>query len=326
MKKILLSILVSLTMISTGYALEAPTDLRVTEVSDTSISLHWSEVKDSAGYYLYYGTKSGSGGSYEVEGVDIIEKPSFLLEELIPDTTYYFAVTTLDEFVSESAYSQELEYATLKAGEKNKVTHLRLIDVVPIDETSIEIVFSKSLNTASESPKEFVLVNQNTGEEVNISLAEVDIDTPNKVIAILDTKLAGESQYQLTVLNIEDEDGGSISYGIDGFMQFITPVFDTALNAATEDKSENTQEESQVEETVNKEEISTWTPAVMDSEESKTVLGNNAWVSLSKKLVDTTVSSVASENKKLPQTGPEHWLLAFVALMLAGGVYMKRKK
>jgi len=53
--------------ISITYAIDAPTDLRALEASDTSIHLDWSDVPNSLGYYMYYGTQSGSGASYEIE-------------------------------------------------------------------------------------------------------------------------------------------------------------------------------------------------------------------------------------------------------------------
>jgi len=54
-------------LILSAYAIDAPADVRVTESSDTSIMLDWSDVTDSLGYYLYYGTETGIDGNYEVE-------------------------------------------------------------------------------------------------------------------------------------------------------------------------------------------------------------------------------------------------------------------
>jgi len=42
------------------FASEIPTDLRALEVSDTTIHLDWEDSNDAIGYYMYYGTQTGS--------------------------------------------------------------------------------------------------------------------------------------------------------------------------------------------------------------------------------------------------------------------------
>jgi len=336
-------------LILSAYAIDAPADVRVTESSDTSIMLDWSDVTDSLGYYLYYGTETGIDGNYEVEWVDLIEESEFLLDELSPSTQYFFAVTAVDEFVTESELSDEISFTTASDGEALQATSLRIDEVSVIDETSIEMIFTKAINTTSGAVREFILENKNTWEEISISVSEVDEENPTRVIAILDSALEENSQYELTILDIQDQNGGTIELWIDAFITFDTPAFteDTVdMTAAEDDVNEETpstdndetnpdsQDDTMLDTNTDMDEdINEFTDEdendsdnISQNSAGEMIEWNNAWENIATSDLSWNTLVAAGESDTLPQTGPEHWFLAFLALTLAGGFYYKTRK
>jgi len=71
-------------------------------------------------------------------------------------------VTAVDEFVTESELSDEISFTTASDGEALQATSLRIDEVSVIDETSIEMIFTKAINTTSGAVREFILENKNT--------------------------------------------------------------------------------------------------------------------------------------------------------------------
>lgn len=334
-------------LILSAYAIDAPTDLRVTESSDTSIMLDWSDVTDSLGYYLYYGTETGVDGNYEVEWVDLIEESEFLLDSLSPSTQYFFAVTAVDEFVTESELSDEISFTTASDGEALQATSLRIDEVSVIDETSIEMIFTKAINTTPGAVREFILENKNTGDEISISVSEVDEENPTRIIAILDSALEENSQYELTILDIQDQNGGTIELWIDAFITFDTPAFteDTVDMTAAEDNvneetlstdnndiNSDSQDDTSID-TNTDEDMNEATDENMNNSDNisqnsagEMIEWNNAWQNIATSDLSWNTLVAAGQSDTLPQTGPEHWLLAFLALGLAGGIYYKNRR
>lgn len=327
-------LLVVLFQVSNVFALEAPSDLRVTSASDSELYLDWSDVQGAVWYYLYYGTVSWEGGSYEVEGVNLIEESEYILWDLQANMQYYIAITAADESILESEFSDEISFKTLSSGSEIIATSLRIEEVNPIDETSLEMIFSKNLITASNAVREFILENTKTKEEIFISLSEVDEENPNRLIALLDSELAEGTEYELTVLDIQDEDGGSITLWIDAFITFTTESFESETDmtsAGPEDSQgntenqENLQNEETQEDSINDQNTETITQedSQSDSWEQSENEWNNAWETIS---IENNTTSTAESTEKLPQAGPEHWILVFLAFVLAAGMYYKTRK
>ncbi len=76
-------------------------------------SLAWSAVQDSSvtAYFVHYGRQSpNQSGSCEYERSVYVTSPSATVEDLDPDTTYYFAVSAYNGL--ESACSNEVSTVT----------------------------------------------------------------------------------------------------------------------------------------------------------------------------------------------------------------------
>ncbi|MBI4691005.1 MAG: right-handed parallel beta-helix repeat-containing protein [Nitrospirae bacterium] len=91
---------ITLTNLS-GYAIVAPDGLSV-GFGDRRLYISWNAVSGASGYYLYYGTSSGSYGT----PIDVGNQTSHTLENLTNNTTYYIAV---------SAYFTSTYYASVSA-------------------------------------------------------------------------------------------------------------------------------------------------------------------------------------------------------------------
>ncbi|HOT98411.1 MAG TPA: FlgD immunoglobulin-like domain containing protein [bacterium] len=80
-----------------------------TAAQAASIALAWSSntEPDLLGYRVHYGTRSGA---YSVS-LDVGNVTSYTVPDLHADSTYYFALTALDVWGNESAYSAEVAAA-----------------------------------------------------------------------------------------------------------------------------------------------------------------------------------------------------------------------
>jgi hypothetical protein len=133
-------------------------------------------------------------------------------------------------------------------------------------------------------------------------------------LAILDGTLLPNSQYKITVLDIRDKDGNTIESGIDAFINFTTPeIFTTALESAGASE-ETTQEDTNIEEEEDTQVEEVDSPIIDESTDTRSPvpLGNNAGTTISRADLSGNTLNAAAENDKLPQTGPEHWILLLV--------------
>ena len=71
-----------------------------------SIDLSWSSVTGAVGYNVYRSTTSGSG-YVKINGQTPVISTSYVDQNTIPGTTYYYVVTSVDSAGKESAYSKE---------------------------------------------------------------------------------------------------------------------------------------------------------------------------------------------------------------------------
>lgn len=311
---------------NSAYAVETPSELRVLEVSDTSISLDWADVTDAIGYYMYYGTTSGSGGVYETEGIDLIDNNEFTITDLSPETNYFIAVTSVDEFGTESAFSPELQQATLLAGAKAQATSFRIKSVDVLGKDSLSFEFSADLENSPSAVREFIVAEKNSSIELGVDISDIDPTNPKGVIVVLSSELSPVTEYKVTVLDIRDTGGNTIESWVDAFISFMTPAV----------IEEQTQPETPAEpetQTWTTQEEETETPAVEEEEIPLNSAGNeeelaaetndgNAGVNLSKEDIGDNTTMTATENDTLPQTGPEHVLLILMALLISGTIYI----
>jgi hypothetical protein len=299
----------------------APEWLQVLEATDVSLKLDWQDVPDAIGYYLYYGTKTASGGKYEIEWIDLISESEFLLESLIPETPYFMAVTSVDELGTESEYSQELRFATLKVGQTSLADVLRISAVNVKSADTLEFLFTQNLDTSAWAVREFIIEDTKTGKEIPVDISDVDSTNPKNVIVVLANKLNLNTNYKVTVLDISDASGKSIESGVDGFINFKTPVsFDIELavwvdewidlNAAPEEEASVTKEDTNID-TIVKEKPT----------------ANNAGVTISSwNIPQNDTLQTAQTSTKLPQTWPTQWFLILISLLFGAIIYYTNSK
>jgi hypothetical protein len=117
----------------------------------------------------------------------------------------------------------------------------------------------------------------------------------------------------VTVLDISDAMGNTIESGIDAFINFTTPSdFTPELESAGPEALEP--EVPLVEEVTIEPEVTVEPTAELPVESvTPAPLGNNAGTTIS---TTGNTLNAAQENDNLPKTGPEHWVLAFIALLL----------
>lgn len=322
MKRLFIGCIAMLGMLTPAlYAAEAPKDLRTLEVSDTTILLDWEDVEGAIGYYLYYGTKSASGGTYDTEGINLIDESEFLVEELDANTDYYLAITSVDEFGTESSHSQELEQKTLAQWSVAEAVNFRIKGVEVIAPETLSFEFSGELETGAAAVREFIIEEKIAGTDLAVDISDIDPTDPKKVIVVLSWEMKPVTQYKVTVLDIRDADGNTIESWVDAFISFTTPaVLDEEEPEEETPAPEVTPEEETTENTNTEEEVEL--EAAGPEQETVEVNEGNAGTNISTDELSQNTSMTAESNEKLPQTGPEHILLILMALLLSGWVYL----
>jgi len=326
------------------FALSAPENLRIISSDTTSITIDWESVPGAIGYYHYVGTESG----VYTDGIDLIDATEFRITDLNPDTSYFITITSVDEFGVESAYASEISYGAWQSLTINS-DNFRISDVEVLDATTLQVEFSRELESNLWATREFVIEKKQTGIEVPVALTQVDEADDKMVLVLLWEALQEEQEYDFTVLDIRDKDGNTIESWIDAFTSFTTSkdfsVEDTvnedqtfglesAWNTSPNTSSTNGQNSSDP--TNNNTANNAGTSIDISSnsswqekeswDSSNSVNGWNAGVTLRSEELSNTTSKTAEENNTLPQTWPEHWLLWFLAILLSAGFFYKYRK
>lgn len=316
------------------FAINAPENLRVSDSDNTSITIDWESVPGAIWYYHYLGTEPGK----YIDGIDLIDDTEYTISDIDPTKTYYISVTSVDEFGGESEYAEEISYW---AGISSVISSswFRVSDVDILDPTTIEVSFSRNLNPGVGATREFILEKTETGVETTIALSQISEANGKNIIAILDSPLQTETEYEFIVLEIQDTEWNNIESGIDSFISFTTPKSFTDDEIVVEgstfdlDSAWNTPVS-----TSNNTNTTTGEVVSIDSNKntstgtSQVSKGNgwdvnqwNAGVTLNNEDIVNT-ATLAEENTKLPQTWPEHWVLVFLAMVVAGWFLYRSRK
>lgn len=317
---------ISLTL----HATQAPWEIQATMTSDTSIEIDWEDVDNVLWYYIYYGESSWIWGDYDIEWVDLIESSEFTLEDLKAETRYYIAVTAVDDTWSESSPSPELEATTLNAWSEAQAVSLRIVEASVVDDTSIEMTFSLDMESWSNAQRQFIIENIESGEEIWVDISDVVPGKPQNILAILDRKLQSSSQYKITVIDVRDINGNTIESWIDAFVNFTTPaVFTNVLESAWPQQdttsNETSNETDMIENTSTNVDISENLELETVINTQNTPQGNNAGTTISTEEIAENTLNTAADNDKLPQTGPEHWILFLIAVMISTWLFYRFK-
>ena len=314
MKKILSLFVLSLLWFSYSYAAELSSAPSAVSESNTSITVSWEENTDALGYYLYYDTQSGVGGDYAFEVWDLIEATQYRIEGLLPSTTYFVAISIVDGNGIEGARSPEWQFST--TGAENAFA---LDEVEATGTQELTLTFNADLDSTSNEDSEFLILHNDTQEEIFVETREIVEEEQNKIVLTLDRELELGAKYDFTILSIIDIDGRNIESGIDALTTFDVPSFfapEEPVEEVVEEPAEETpsqQEDAPIE---NIEEVdlnAAW------PEENE--WGNAGKILSQDEVKHDTLNEVAEDNENLPQTWPEHILLLILALLAAMGVF-----
>ena len=299
MKKVIMCFSVIMCFAGAVFATGIPEWLVMVENSDRSIVLDWDDVERAEGYYIYYGTQTWKGGAYDIEGVDLIENSDTLLESLIPDTEYYIAVTAIDEFGQESDFSTELQVRTRwEWGTPN--SSFQALGVEVIDENTLEIEFNKDIDANNSSERTFIIEDKEMGTEIPVDISELDQDDPTRLFVLLGVDMVENTDYKVTILDLQDSEGNSIEAWIDAFLTFSTPVSFSPLEAApVQVVSVETENETVIVD-------NTTSSAQNEEDTSVTVQNTNSNVNVSQD--DKNISVAVTDNKNTEEEiAEEKW-------------------
>lgn len=335
--RILLVSIMSSLFISTAYAIDAPTNLKVVNSTETQIDLSWDQVDGAEAYFMYYSLTEPTDTGYDLQWPDFISGTTVSITDLKPDQNYYFAVVSVDSEANESLFSNEVSAVTTvemnsaeekesntaeqtstgseeSAGltneniaESTSITEafaLKKIEAVELNK--IAVIFNAALDESADAEREFKVVNKNDKFDVLfVESTELDEVDATKLYVTLDGEVELGGEYILTVTAIQDATGRTIESGIDSVETF------TIL----EEDIKKYQEPAPVTEPV--EPVVEPTPEVTPTESG----------SLAGKEVDASaVKQGLNSAEDLPQTGPEHALLALLAIIFAGLVAFRKKQ
>jgi len=264
------------------------------ETKDTSVTLTWDALDDALGYIVSYGETSveksnGEVEFYDKETEDLIESNETTIDGLTANTTYYFVVTAIDKNGNETKFSPELELKTAETG----------------------AAVAAAEPKAEAAALEIAAVEASLNNQIKIKFNKA---LENSADAVREFKVLEKvSQIELNISKVTlEEDSMTLSLDLAGVLKTNAEYDVTviALNA-----QDGTNIEAGVEgmrsfttpwELKEKEEEAA--PAVVEPE------------------VDLNAAPAAKpEAKKLPQTGAEEVVVLFLALILSGLVFMRRK-
>lgn len=204
-KKLFISV-VSALVFAAQFAFAAGTPEDVTGLDATAIDTHsigltWDTAKDGGGgnvdhYRIYYGTFSvfeAGEGEYDSSTDTPGNTTSYVVDELDPNTPYYFSVTAISSDDLESGqYSLEASATTMaeeggEAPEGTDTTSPTVTSVAAPDKMHVKIVFSEPVQLPAESPEmAFGIVEQiNPANSLEVMGAVMDaMDATSKTVLL----------------------------------------------------------------------------------------------------------------------------------------------
>ena len=279
-----------------SFAIDATSNVKTTIIDENSVDLSWEPVEWAYMYYVSYWKISWSTADYENVS-DFVEGTWTVISWLEKGSTYYFSVTTLDEWGDESTFSDEVvidinEWETVE--DVNSLFSLESIRM--IDSTEIELTFTNNLDSTEWTEREFSIYNKSDKlDSIWVISTELVEDNNKKLILLLDTELVEWVEYEIVVIAVKNELKENIKSWIDSIDTFI-------YNGEVKP----------------------------DPIELKAALPVNSWPSWVdiewEKKIKPTVATVAVESKALPKTGSEHILILILSIILASLVFIFKFK
>lgn len=305
------------------YAAANPTNVKISDAKNTSVMLSWDAVTDAQGYYLYYGTKSGVGGSYEKEVFDIITHTNYTLENLKENTQYFFAVSSVDALGEESGKSTEVTYTTLASSQAGVDFRIESIEVV--SPTQLEVRFSRNLENTMAASRIVMLEKKSTNQMIDTDTLKINTENPKILDITLQSSLQEDTDYDFTIVDIRDENGNTIESGINAFLTLHTPTTFSSDNQEPENLNSAGEQETPIvvdPTPVETPDTSSESTDIQDTN-SQSYAGNGG-TNFTKEVVPN-INQTAQETEKLPDTGPAEWILGLIALMLSSMILLRKK-
>lgn len=210
---------------TSAFALEMPVNISATNTSESSITLSWDNVNDSAGYHIYFS---------EQPWIEILtaEKREFVtdiplnIDGLNSNTPYYFIINAYDEIWEDGPFSDEVSFTTLWTNnenvEMNSAVEFKVAGIEVLAQNQVALSFTSNLENTVDAERIFKVVEKNDELiEYVVKDSKIDEQAGNKVIITFDEILPTEVEFKLVVISILDNQGRNIESGIESFENFI---------------------------------------------------------------------------------------------------------
>lgn len=203
----------------------------------------------------------------------------------------------------------------------------------------IELIFTRELDNSLTAVREFILENTQTMIEIQVLLSDIDPNDPTRLTLVLDSFLEENTDYTITVLDINDKDGNTIEVWIDSIFTFNTGTLsiwqaDAGNGASTQEddileQEEDMQTETQIDEEITESfEDDPWLENLNSAPNEGQVVEDRRWgTTLSSNEMESSTLVHAENSESLPDTGPEIILLILMTLLMTGWVvYVKNRR
>ncbi len=323
---------------ASAYAIEAPKNLQVVSSSESQVDLAWDTVDGAAAYLVYYSLTEPVDNGYDKQWPDfIIDQSTVSLTGLSENQTHYFAVVSVDDEATESLFSNEVVATTSVQAEPemelNAASEEEVIEDVVVGDVSetteiisdeafalkkveavelnkIAVMFNAPLDATETAQREFKIVNKSDKFDVLfVESTELDENDASKLVLTLDVDAELNAEYILTVTSISDATGRTIESGIDSVETFTMLESDIEKNKIVEP----------VEPVIIPE--PTVIPDPVEPVEPIVNTGGLAGADVQAWDIVKDLNSAAAHNEKLPDTGPAHIFIAFLAIILGTLVF-----
>lgn len=234
-KNITLSILASGLIASTVFAAVASvapvtSKPKVVKQSDTSLSIEWNPVQNAAGYRVKYDTRSIENATDPTLNYtnisSIVTTTGTTIDNLKPNTNYYFSIVSLDASGSEAEFdSPELSVAfngTLSGVTTTGATTavsttsttatqsvLSIANVRVFDNKHIAVDFSTLL--AKDTAPKLSITKSSDNSNVEVANVKIDLFDNKRAIVDLSGALSANTAYTIRVISAKTASNISIA-------------------------------------------------------------------------------------------------------------------
>lgn len=191
------------------YAFSYEGELKVSKVTDASISVSWDADDSASNYIVYYDytdTLDPDDPQY-FEQSDPTSNTSIEIDALESDTYYSFVVVSLDDSGVESEnYSNQV---TVKTFKKKPPFELSTNEIIVSDSKTVIVPFTRVIETQSDV--DIKITHIASDAQLFVKWYLPGVDDLRKLQVFLSDELRMGDEYLLEVTNILDKDGNSMT-------------------------------------------------------------------------------------------------------------------